>query len=125
MYLERLSDALSNAVADGSIGIPRFIRWLDRVRSEDSIDDSLSFGAEICNRIFGSEPVRMHRSGDGELHGTIHAVWANGSSALVSVGPAGVGASARPEIMLLGSSGAMYFDGAQGGAATVEQVGRG
>jgi hypothetical protein len=121
-YLERLSGALVGAVEDGRIGLPRFVRWLDRVPESISSVDSITDAREICNRVFGSQPVREHRSGDGVKHQTVHAVWANGSSALISFGPAGAGVTTEPEIMLLGSSGAMYFDGALGGSPTVDQV---
>ncbi len=124
-YTARLTDALTGAVVDGGVGLPRFVRWLDRVGSDGSIEDSLAAGLEACNRVFGSEPSREHRTGDEFLHAAIHAVWPTGSSALISVGPAGSESESGtgPEIMLLGSSGAVYFDGTLGGAATVSKVG--
>ena len=123
-YVQRLADALISAVGNDRVGTPRFVCWLDRLDPEVSVDDSMSLSVEICNRIFGGEPSRLERSGNGESHGTIHAVWANGSSALISVGPSGSNESSEPEIMLLGSSGAIYFDGTLGGQRTAEQVPR-
>ena len=121
-YVQQLADALISTVGDDRIGTPRFVRWLDRLDPEVSVDGSMSLIVEICNRIFDGEPSRLERSGNGEFHGTIHAVWANGSSALISVGPSGANESLEPDIMLLGSSGAVYFDGTLGGQRTVEQV---
>ncbi len=109
--LDRLSVTLTKGVGDGRIGSPRFIRWLDRIANSGSVGESLAFALETCSLIFGSKPVRKHQSGDDVLHGTIHAVWADGSSVLISAGPGGVDVGAGPEIMLLGTSGAMYFDG--------------
>jgi hypothetical protein len=123
-YIDRLSAALVETAADKRIGAPRFVRWLDRAGEDESVIDSIASGIEVCNRLFDSLPVREERSGDDVLHATVHAVWANGASALVSAGPAGTQSGAGPEIMLLGSSGAIYFDGALGGGATVEQVGQ-
>jgi hypothetical protein len=122
-YNTRLTDALISAITDGRIGLPRFVRWLDRVDSGGSIEDSLEVGLEACKRAFGSEPVREHRTGDDLLHATIHAVWATGASALISAGPAGGKPGAGPEIMLLGSSGAVYFDGTIGSKPTVASAG--
>lgn len=124
IYLDRLSSALVGAVEDGRIGLPRFVRWLERVDGEVSGDEVVTDTLDICNRLFGSSPTRQHRSGDGVKHQTLHAVWPNGSSALISFGPAGDRSVAGSEIMLLGSSGALYFDGVLGGMPTVEQVGR-
>tara|TARA_B110000467_G_scaffold109118_1_gene99442 strand:- start:72 stop:470 length:399 start_codon:yes stop_codon:yes gene_type:complete len=121
-YLQRLADSLVSTVGNDRVGTPRFVRWLDRLDPEVSIDDSMSLIVEICNRIFDGEPSRLERSGNGESHGTIHAVWANGSSALISVGPSGSNEASEPEIMLLGSAGAIYFDGTLGGQRTVDQV---
>jgi hypothetical protein len=124
IYLDRLSSALVGAVEDGRIGLPRFVRWLERVDGEAVGDELVTDALDICNRVFGSSPTRQHRSGDGVKHQTLQAVWSNGSSALISFAPAGDRSAAGAEIMLLGSSGAMYFDGALGGSPTVEQVGR-
>ena len=126
-YLDRLSQALSKAVDEERIGIPRFLRWLDRLDTETSVNESLNSALESCNQIFDGEPIRQHRSGDNELHGTIHATWLNGSSAIISAGPnrsGSGGVSNGPEIMLLGSSGSIFFDGINAGIPTVEQVGR-
>ncbi|HJP28120.1 MAG TPA: hypothetical protein QF694_04840 [Dehalococcoidia bacterium] len=124
-YVERLSDALAAAIANGRVGAPRFVRWIDRIPVSESPTDAITSGIEVCNRVFGSTPVREYIHGDDALQGTLHAVWDNGASAIISAGPAGSGVNTGPEIMLLGSSGAVYFDGAQGGVATVELVGRG
>lgn len=127
-YFERLSDSLVSTVNEDRIGTPRFVRWFDRIDPETSVDESLSLAVGVCNRIFDGEPSRLERSGSGESHGSIHAVWAIGASALISIGPSGeLSAATRttdPEIMLLGSSGAIYFDGPLGGQRTVEQVAR-
>jgi len=123
-YLERLSSALVGAVEDGKIGLPRFVRWLQRANAGSDGGEIVSDAVDICNRVFGSTPVRQHRLGADRSHQTLQAVWSNGSSALISYGPAGDESAAGPEIMLLGSSGAMYFDGAVGGAAAVDQVRR-
>ena len=125
-YIQRLTDALVSAVENDRVGTPRFIRWLDRISPESSIDGSASLVVEICNRIFDGEPSRVERYGNSELHVSIHAVWASGSSALISVGRSSVPTRSdealEPEIMLLGLSGAIYFDGSLGGKRTVEQV---
>jgi hypothetical protein len=118
-YVDRLSDALVNIVNEDRIGVPRFIRWLQRVGADGSVDDSVAVGIEACNRVFGSEPMREYRTGDDLTHVTVHAVWASGASALISAGPAGSQVNAGTDVVLLGSSGAVYFDGANGGAATV------
>jgi hypothetical protein len=121
--LEKLSDALVTSARDGGIGIPRFIRWLDRVDGGGSIEDSIAAGIEVCSRLFGAPPTREYRTGDGRLQTTVQAVWANGASALVSVGPAGGRSNSGPDVMLLGSSGAVYFDGALGGRTTSDSRG--
>lgn len=115
-FLESLSDALLSSAKVGGIGIPRFIRWLDRVDNGGSVDDSIAIGIEVCSRVFEASPTRQYRTGDeyghGRLQVTVQAVWANGASALVSAGPAGTRSSSGPDVMLLGSAGAVYFDGA-------------
>ncbi len=120
----RLSDSLVNAAESGDIGIPRFVRWLGRVEPDESVSELLNASLAVCENVFGSSPESIHQNGDVESHATIHAQWSNGSSALISIGPAGKGSASLPEVMILGSSGAAYFDGATGGAATVEQAGR-
>ena len=126
VYPERLTQAITNAVGEQRIGIPRFVRWLDRVDSDLAVNESLSSALESCNQIFSGEPIRLHRSGDNELHGTIHATWSGGASAIISAGPSGSDCNGNngPEIMLLGSSGSIFFDGTNGGIPTVDQVGR-
>ena len=121
-YIARLTDSLAGAVAEGQIRLPRFVRWLDRIGSNASIEDSLTAGLETCNRVFGSKPAREHRTGDGNLHETVHAVWPNGASALISVGPGGAESESGPEIMLIGSSGAVYFDGTLSGTASISKA---
>ena len=123
-YVDRLADVLVAAVSDDSVGIPRFVRWLDRVDvdAEGSVQESIAAGIDACNRVFGAKPTREHRSGDGKLHETAQLVWANGGSALISAVPAGTGRSSHPEIMLLGSPGAVYFDGQLGGTATADEL---
>ena len=125
-YRYRLSQAISKAVDEERIGIPRFVRWLDRLDTDAAVNESLNSALESCNQIFDGDPILQHRSGDNKLHGTIHATWANGASALISAGPSGANANTNngPEIMLLGSSGSIFFDGTNGGIPTVEQVGR-
>jgi hypothetical protein len=125
-YRDRLVQALTNAVGEERIGVPRFVRWLDRLDTDTAVNDSLTSALESCKQIFDGDPIRQHRSGDNKLHGTIHATWANGASAIISAGPNGRNASMNsgPEIMLLGSSGSIFFDGTNGGIPTGEQVGR-
>ena len=117
-YLRRLSDALEFAVSEGQIGLPRFIRWFDRFGDPEAV----AHGIDICSRVFGSHPVRQDRAGDALSNLAVTAVWANGASALVSIGMDGEGLQSGPEVMLLGSSGAVYFDGVNDGAATVERI---
>jgi hypothetical protein len=123
-YLDRLSQTVVAAVGDQRIGIPRFVRLLDRLDSETTVDDSLNSALELCNQIFGGEPVRQQRSGDSDTHGTLHVTWPSGASALISAGPLGTntGFGSAPEIMILGSAGSIYFDGTNGGSSTVDQV---
>lgn len=124
-YLSRLGDSLVQTADDGRIGFPCFMRWLDRIATGESLDDSLNAGLDICNRLFGSKPKRVYRAGDKQSHATIQAVWTSGASAVISAGPVGRGAentNTGPEIMLLGSSGAVYFDGAIGGSPTVSEI---
>ena len=124
-YLTRLGDSLVHTAAEGRIGFPRFMRWLDRIATGESLEDSLTGGLDICNRLFGSKPKRVFQAGDKQSHATMQAVWASGASAVISVGPAGRSAASSitgPEIMLLGSSGAVYFDGTVGGSPTVSEI---
>jgi hypothetical protein len=107
----RLTDALARAVSEGRIGVPRFVRWHDRLEEGVSLNDAIAAGTTACTRVFGAKPIREHRTGDHLFHTTVHAVWASGASALISAGPSDIDDTAGPEIMLLGSSGAVYFDG--------------
>lgn len=123
-YLDRLSQTIVTAVSNQRIGIPRFVRFLDRLDSETTVDDSLNSALELCNQIFGGEPVRQQRGGDPDTHETLHVAWQDGASALISAGPSGTnsGIGSAPEIMILGSSGSIFFDGTTSGSPTVEQV---
>ncbi len=121
----RLTDALARATSEGRIGVPRFVRWQDRLDEGVSLSDSIAAGTTACIRVFGTRPIREHRTGDHLFHTTLHAVWASGASALISAEPCDVDDEAGPEIMLLGSSGAVYFDGllADAPAPRVDQIG--
>lgn len=120
----QLADSLLGAAESGDIGNPRFVRWLGYARSGESVPTALDTALTICEQVFGSPQEETHRNGDGNLHATVHAQWSNGSSALISIGPEKKGSASLPEVMILGSAGAAYFDGATGGGATLDQVGR-
>ncbi len=117
----RLADALVSAVSEERIGVPRFVRWLDRVEENVSVGDSVAAGIAACSRVFDADPIREHRTGH-LFHVTVHAVWASGATALISAGPGDIEAETGPEIMILGSSGAVYFDGGLDDAPLDERV---
>jgi hypothetical protein len=123
-YYERLSDALHTAVADNRIGVPRFIRWLDHLAPGADPEDARAVALEVCTRVFGSNPKHSDAAGASLGQAVLLARWTSGASALITAGPASNTEVAGPEIMLLGSAGAIYFDGPRGGSATVDQVGR-
>ncbi|MGB1749115.1 MAG: hypothetical protein ACPHK0_04985 [Dehalococcoidia bacterium] len=113
--LGKLSVDLIQAAESGQIGIPRFIRWTQPTgpRSE------FRFALDLCERLFGSAPERSDVMGaDG--YQTQLLIWSTGESAIFSQSSGSP--SSLPEIMLLGSAGAIYFDGTLEGTPTLEQV---
>ena len=50
-YVQRLAGALVSVVDKDRVGTPHFVRWLDRIDPESSIDNSLSF--VILSRLSG------------------------------------------------------------------------
>jgi len=113
--LGKLSADLIQAAKSGQIGIPRFVRWTQSA----GLSDDLEGARDTCERLFGSSPERTEKFGDG-LFQTQLLIWSTGESAIFSQSLGSP--SSLPEIMLLGSAGAIYFDGTLGGTPTLEQV---
>jgi len=113
--LAKISEDLTEAARSGQIGIPRFIRWTQPA----GILNDFDIAQNLCNRLFGSTPVRSDEFGSDPGQ-TRLLIWTTGESAILA--QSSNTPDSLPEVMLLGSAGAIYFDGSGGVIRTLEEV---
>ena len=113
--LAKISEDLTEAARSGQIGIPRFIRWTQPA----GILNDFDIAQNLCNRLFGATPERTDEF-ESDLIKTRMLVWTTGESAILAQSSSNP--DSLPEVMLLGSAGAIYFDGPGDGIRTLEEV---
>ena len=109
--LERLNGALDHAIADGSIGIPRFLRCMVVCGGVRNPQQWFAELLELTNRLFGGSPPLRFPTGNGDdtIVGELMR-WTDGRAALLSVFPGGVERTATIDLMLIGSKGVLYHE---------------
>ena len=108
-YLETLRGVVQQAIDEGSLGAPRYLRCVAAVPSEGGLEDAVGGLAGLASAWFGSEPgSRYTLGGSGAVYVTEMQQWPQGQGAIITVSRSQSGS--KLDLMLVGSRGALYHE---------------
>ena len=110
--LSALSETVQEAIGEERLGQPQFLRCIAQVPAaglSDAVDGWIALGETW----FGSSVATRHRLGEGSgVYVTEMAKWETGQAALVTVSSSGSDGASAIDLMLIGSRGTLYHEGA-------------
>ncbi len=110
--LSALSEVVQEARGEERLGQPQFLRCLVQV-SADRLGDAINEWIALGEAWFGSSVATRHRLGDGSgVYLTEMAKWETGQAALITVSSTGSNGAPAIDLMLIGSRGTIYHEGA-------------
>ncbi len=110
--LSALSEVVQEAIGEERLGQPQFLRCLVQV-SADRLGDAINEWVALGEAWFGSSVATRHRLGDGSgVYLTEMAKWETGQAALITVSSTGSNGAPAIDLMLIGSRGTIYHEGA-------------
>ena len=110
--LSALSEVVQEAIGEERLGQPQFLRCLVQV-SADRLGDAINEWIALGEAWFGSSVATRHRLGDGSgVYLTEMAKWETGQAALITVSSTGSNGAPAIDLMLIGSRGTIYHEGA-------------
>ena len=110
--LSALSEVVQEAIGEERLGQPQFLRCLAQV-SADRLGDAINEWVALGEAWFGSSVATRHRLGDGSgVYLTEMAKWETGQAALITVSSTGSNGAPAIDLMLIGSRGTIYHEGA-------------
>ncbi len=109
-YLESLEGVVQQAIDEGSLGTPRYLRCVAAVLEEDSLEEAVGALAGLASAWFGAEPSsRYTLGGDGSVYLTEMRQWSLGQGAIITVSH--TQCVPTLDLMLVGSRGTLYHEG--------------
>ena len=109
--LSSLQQVVQQAIDEGRLGKPRFLRCLAQVSSAAKIEGTLSELASLADGWFGSESGASYRLGEGSgVYLTEMLRWSQGQGALITVSTEPSGSRPGLDLMLVGSRGTLYHE---------------
>ena len=110
--LSALSEVVQETIGEERLGQPQFLRCLVQV-SADRLGDAINEWIALGEAWFGSSVATRHRLGDGSgVYLTEMAKWETGQAALITVSSTGSNGAPAIDLMLIGSRGTIYHEGA-------------
>ncbi len=110
--LSALSEVVQEAIGEERLGQPQFLRCLAQV-SADRLGDAIDEWIALGEAWFGSSVATRHRLGEGSgVYLTEMAKWETGQAALITVSSTGSNGTPAIDLMLIGSRGTIYHEGA-------------
>ena len=108
-HLERLRGVAQQAIDEGSLGVPRYLRCVAAVPPGNGLEDAAGGLAGLASAWFGSEPSQRHRlGGSGAVYVTEMQQWPMGQGAIITVSRSQ--AASKLDLMLIGSRGTLYHE---------------
>ena len=107
-----LGNAVREAIDQGRLGSPKFLRGIVRTEEPQRLDDALNELKSLAQEWFASSPTQQHKLGEGsEVYLTEMLKWPQGQAAsLTAVCDPSPGTS-RIDLILVGSRGTLYHEG--------------
>ena len=106
-----LRSVVQDAIDQGRIGFPRFLRCMARAEGGDRLAPLLEELVSLGDGWFGSPSTHRYRLGeDGGAYLTELIKWPDGQSAVVTVSLASSSGAQSLDLMLVGSRGTLYHD---------------
>jgi hypothetical protein len=110
--LSALSEVVQEAIGEERLGQPQFLRCLAQVPA-DRLGDTIDQWIALGETWFGSSVATRHRLGEGSgVYLTEMAKWETGQAALITVSSTGSNGAPAIDLMLIGSRGTIYHEGA-------------
>ena len=108
-YLERLRGVVQQAIDEGSLGAPRYLRCVAAVPAGNGLEDAAGGLSDLASAWFGSEPSQRYTLGGSEaVYVTDMQQWPLGQGAIITVSRSQSGP--KLDLMLVGSRGTLYHE---------------
>ena len=106
-YLESLRDVVQQAIDEGSLGAPRYLRCVAAVPAGNGLEDAAGGLGDLASAWFGSEPSQRYTLG-GAVYVTEMQQWSMGQGAIITVSRSQ--STSTLDLMLVGSRGTLYHE---------------
>ena len=108
-HLERLRGVVQQAIDEGSLGAPRYLRCVAAVPAEGGLEDAAGGLGDLASAWFGSEPSQRYTlGGSGAVYVTEMRQWPLGQGAIITVSRSQ--SASTLDLMLVGSRGTLYHE---------------
>lgn len=104
-----LDRAIRQAIDEGRIGRPKFIRCISTV-GVSLLETEMAELTSLVTGWFGAQEVDSFSQGDGEASSTRISKWADGQGSLLIVSTVPVLRGPTLDVMVVGSNGSIYFE---------------
>ena len=110
-HMFALRDVVHEAIDEGRLGTPKFLRCIKQVADGDQLESAFDELVSLAVDWFGSEPVARHKARDDPQACLAEMLkWDQGQGALVIVASAPRDQTAHIDLMLVGSRGTLYHE---------------
>ena len=110
-HLPALEKAVQDAIDQGRVGVPKFLRCMAQASQDDQLSGFLDNLLALGEAWFGSRASQRHRLGeDSGVYLTELVKWADGQGALLTASLTGQDATPFLDFMLIGSRGTLYLE---------------
>ena len=106
-----LSNSVREAIDQGRLGSPKFLRGIARTAESQRLDDSLRELKSLAQDWFGSSPIQSYRLGEGsQVYLTEMLKWPQGQAALLTAVCDPSPGAPWLDLILVGSRGTLYHE---------------
>ena len=110
--ISALQSAVGQAIQQGRLGAPKFLRCILSVGGSEGLEAVLSDLVSLGEVWFGARPIQRYRLGeDRGVYVTEMLRWPEGQGALLTVSTAAPLGAPYLDLMLVGSRGTLYHEG--------------
>ena len=111
LHPAELRDTVQQAIDQGRLGTPKFLRIVASVDSPPLLDSVANDAEVMAEEVFQGSPTQRHTLSRSPSHVTSMLKWPDGQGALIIVGHGGSGQTSHLDLMLVGSRGTIYYGG--------------